>query len=268
MNSAIEMMERENVNKLVIEIKILLKMAKPIFEMIMFFQGNYSTLHLGLDFFEKNIQYFKMLSEKKGEKDFTPEVKELYKDKQVKCFVRKFKAKLIKHCQIVSGKFKMRLGELPDKEILLIAKFFDVRNACEMLKDPELKDLLADRLGHFVGNKDFKPELIKLESMITSNLVEIPPAHEPTPPKELPKQRKERIYREDPLCWWEDHQQFLPILSQLAKVVLSIPASSAEVERSFSKHNRTVTPLRNKLSSNMIRMVLFLQQNWSKFNEN
>ena len=43
------------------------------------------------------------------------------------------------------------------------------------------------------------------------------------------------IEKEDPLEFWMKHEKDFPVLSFMAKVVLSVPASSAASEREFSK---------------------------------
>ena len=45
----------------------------------------------------------------------------------------------------------------------------------------------------------------------------------------------------DILEWWRTHENTLPILSQIAKQVLTIPASSAKSERVFSTGGNIVT---------------------------
>ena len=50
------------------------------------------------------------------------------------------------------------------------------------------------------------------------------------------------------LLWWKRHQNVLPILSKLSRMVLSIPASSAKSERVFSTGGNIVTVKRTSLT--------------------
>ena len=43
------------------------------------------------------------------------------------------------------------------------------------------------------------------------------------------------------LLWWKRHQNVLPILSKLSRMVVTIPASSAKSERAFSTGDNIVT---------------------------
>ena len=52
---------------------------------------------------------------------------------------------------------------------------------------------------------------------------------------------------EDVIVWWKKHSEDYPLLSQIAKCILCIPASSATFERSFSAAGLVLTPLRNGL---------------------
>lgn len=59
----------------------------------------------------------------------------------------------------------------------------------------------------------------------------------------------------------------MPILSKLAKLYLSIPASSASSERAFSRLNLTVTDSRNRLDPETIVELISYQSLINKKSE-
>jgi len=61
----------------------------------------------------------------------------------------------------------------------------------------------------------------------------------------------------DPLYWWEQHEQSYPILSDCARRLLVIPASSAECERHFSAFSarHIITSQRNLLFSGTVEAL-------------
>ncbi|MDW3631090.1 MAG: hAT family dimerization domain-containing protein [Nitrososphaeraceae archaeon] len=65
----------------------------------------------------------------------------------------------------------------------------------------------------------------------------------------------------DPLSWWRDRQDELPMLAILANKYLCLSATSVPSERLFSDVGNHITPKRNRLSSNIISNLLFLKRN-------
>lgn len=65
------------------------------------------------------------------------------------------------------------------------------------------------------------------------------------------------------LQWWKDHQDKYPVLFQLARRYLAIPASSVSAERSFSiaKHlvNSTNSQLTKEVANNIVYLALNIQ---------
>ena len=63
----------------------------------------------------------------------------------------------------------------------------------------------------------------------------------------------------DALGWWKLHGSLFPLLSQLARRYLAIPASSAASERLFSQLKLTATPARRNLLPDTLCMLLFVE---------
>ncbi|XP_076660811.1 E3 SUMO-protein ligase ZBED1-like [Halictus rubicundus] len=69
----------------------------------------------------------------------------------------------------------------------------------------------------------------------------------------------------DPFEWWKSHEQKMPIIAQLAKKYLCIPATSVASERVFSAAGNIVTPSRNCLANENVTTNTFLHQNKTYF---
>jgi hypothetical protein len=65
----------------------------------------------------------------------------------------------------------------------------------------------------------------------------------------------------DPLGWWKDRQNELPMLAILANKYLCLSATSVPSERLFSDVGNHITPKRNRLSTNIVSNLLFLKRN-------
>lgn len=65
----------------------------------------------------------------------------------------------------------------------------------------------------------------------------------------------------DPLAWWKVHEVNFPLMSQLAKKYLCIPATSTASERVFSAGGNVVTCQRSLLKPATVDMLVFLTKN-------
>ena len=69
------------------------------------------------------------------------------------------------------------------------------------------------------------------------------------------------------LMWWNLNKEELPLLSKIARIVLSIPASSAKSERVFSTGGNVVTAKRSRLLPTKAEDLIILKENRSKVEE-
>lgn len=66
---------------------------------------------------------------------------------------------------------------------------------------------------------------------------------------------------EDPPIFWEKNQNLYPTLSQLAEYYLSVPASSAPVERLFSIAGKIFRPERCRLTDKTLEQLMLIRCN-------
>jgi len=87
-----------------------------------------------------------------------------------------------------------------------------------------------------------------------ADAVAAPPAIKPTKPEYAPI---------DTLKWWRANKRFFKFLAPVARLLLSIQISSAEVERLFSRGGIVLTPRRNRLGSEKREKFLVVGYNVS-----
>jgi hypothetical protein len=66
------------------------------------------------------------------------------------------------------------------------------------------------------------------------------------------------------LTWWKENEKSFPVLAQIAKIYLAIPASQATCERSFSLAKRICSEDRTSLSPAHLEQLVFANQNYSE----
>lgn len=122
-------------------------------------------------------------------------------------------------------------------------EFFYLQNKKEQLppeeKSPPKKKSKADPMAIFEEPIDTtKDELVRYK--------ELPPIS--------PKSK--------PLEWWKLHEKEYPVLAQIAKIYLAIPASQATTERSFSRAGRICSEDRTSLTPKHVEQFVFSKQNY------
>ncbi len=69
----------------------------------------------------------------------------------------------------------------------------------------------------------------------------------------------------NPLTWWKLHSTRFPILSDLSKIYLAIPATSTPSERLFSDAGNLLTTKRMRILPELFKRMIFLKKNINKF---
>lgn len=67
------------------------------------------------------------------------------------------------------------------------------------------------------------------------------------------------IYEDNPLSFWKNYEQRLPLLASIARKYLAIPASSSPSERAFSRFKFITPSTRNRLDSTRIQQLMYMQ---------
>ncbi len=68
----------------------------------------------------------------------------------------------------------------------------------------------------------------------------------------------------DVLAWWKVQEPVLPLLAEIARKYLCIPASSAPSERLFSASGNVCTKLRSSLDPTNLELIVYLHENGDK----
>ena len=68
----------------------------------------------------------------------------------------------------------------------------------------------------------------------------------------------------DICAWWWMHQDQLPLMAKIARMVLAIPSSSAKSKRVFSTGSQTVTERRGNLAPSKVEELILIKENRKK----
>ena len=68
----------------------------------------------------------------------------------------------------------------------------------------------------------------------------------------------------DLLSWWRVHQEQLPLLAHLTRVVMAVPVASSSSEKPFNLSGRLVTPARNRFNPTKVETIVMIQANLKK----
>jgi len=77
----------------------------------------------------------------------------------------------------------------------------------------------------------------------------------------LPQMDLSALRDEDVLDWWKIYQTKFPNLSKMARQFLALPASSARVERLFSRSGEMHGDKRKRLKKETLQSLLFVIKN-------
>jgi hypothetical protein len=66
---------------------------------------------------------------------------------------------------------------------------------------------------------------------------------------------------DNPLMWWKFNETSFPLLAKLAKMLLTIPATSVPSERVFSTAGEVVSAQRASLTGENVDILIFLKKN-------
>jgi hypothetical protein len=80
--------------------------------------------------------------------------------------------------------------------------------------------------------------------------------------RELQQYRCLNVSPDDVLEWWRLQRSTFPRLSQLARAILAVPATSAPSERIFSVAGLAINAKRSCLNPNTADKIIFVHENW------
>lgn len=72
----------------------------------------------------------------------------------------------------------------------------------------------------------------------------------------------------DPMDWWRANHHKFPLHAQLARMFLTVQATSAPSERVFSVASRCCSKVRSSMDPTMVGELEFLHDNWEDWENN
>ena len=105
---------------------------------------------------------------------------------------------------------------------------------------------LMDFIGEMAGSSKKMESCLSLEEQLDT---------------EISRYKGEEHTDKSPLLWWSSFKGRYPLLTQLAKHYLAIPATSVSCERVFSEAGHVVNKKRSCLLPSNVNMLVFLVEN-------
>lgn len=68
----------------------------------------------------------------------------------------------------------------------------------------------------------------------------------------------------DVLQWWKTNENVFPLLAQMARQILAVPASSSSSERMFSTAGQVLSDLRQNMTPGLTSKLVFIKKNFGK----
>jgi hAT family C-terminal dimerisation region len=159
-------------------------------------------------------------------------------------------------------------------DIMLIATFLDPRfknfdwcngdnkdetkELVQELYDDAKKELPRNSINSDISSSDDDDNIFKVLKGKERNVKDVDEVV-------LYLQQKQIRLKDDPLKWWSVNKTTLPILAQIARKYLSIPAASVPSERLFSDAGNHISARRTRLSPELVNKMLFLKRNSDVF---
>lgn len=161
--------------------------------------------------------------------------------------------------------------ESEELSIMHISQFFDPRYQNLEYESAEIRDKVISHVKELLDSREpiDTEELPATPSTAFDFLFESTTSTN-TWQEQLDKYNAEPVlgHNLNPLEWWKNHSQKYSVIFKLAMQYLSVPASSAASERTFSSAGNIVTPKRSCLSPENINLLTFLYQNRHWMNKN
>jgi len=144
--------------------------------------------------------------------------------------------------------------ELQTKTIALLKNEYEKLKETEIIEQVESPSNQQAMIVKSFSSKIFGPSQSYLSNNDEINCyldnIRIPPA--------LPDM--------NPFKWWYDNKKKFPILFNIARKFLGIPATSVPSERLFSDAGNQITSERNRLKAETVSELLFLKRNMEYIN--